>query len=900
MTVSVGTRLGPYEIVAPIGAGGMGEVYRARDTKLDRAVAIKILPESFAGDPDRLARFEREAKTLAALNHPNIGGIHGLEEANGVSALVLELVEGPTLADRIAQGAIPLDESLAIARQIADALEAAHEQGIIHRDLKPANIKLRPDGPVKVLDFGLAKALGQDGSGSVAPPLSLSPTITSPALMTGTGVILGTAAYMAPEQARGKPVDKRADLWAFGCVVYEMLTGRPAFEGAEVTDVLARVIEREADFARLPSSTPAAIRRLLRRCLEKDRRRRLADAADARLEIDEALTMPASETSAAPATGSQGGWRRGALVAAAALALGGAAAGSAVWTAIRPGPARVTRTVIQTSGPTALAIPPRGAGTLAITPDGSRVVYTAAGQLVVRRLDQFDPEALAGLGSPMQPFISPDGQWVGFFDGLAVKKVAIAGGPGVMVIQDISPGGGPLGATWGSDGTIVYAGSIGGGLKRVPAAGGDEAATLTTPDRARGEVRHAWPAFLPGGRALLFTIVYAGRGPRIAVLDLETGAKTELLSGVRARYLPSGHLVFGTEATLRAVAFDLERQSVVGAPVPVVAPVAANQGQFAYEYDVATDGTLVYLAASIESPATRTLVWLDRQGRETSLGMQAGPYIHPRLAPDGTRVAITNAANIWIWDLARARLTRGPLDSGTISIWTPDSARLIFSSFRGGGGANLYVQAADGTGTPTRLTDSPNTHHPTAVTSDGTQILFNEATPTRLGDIGLLTMSPTPQVKPLVATRFDERGGVVSPDGRWLAYESNRSGAYEVWVQPFPVVDAGLWQVSTAGGHRPLWARSGRELFYVAPDGALMAVQWEARGSVWSAGAQTRLLEGQYFRGSEGTTVRQYDVTADGQRLLMMKNEARASDAAPSISVVQHWTEELKRLVPAR
>ena len=653
MALTPGTRLGVYDIKAQIGAGGMGEVYRARDTKLQRDVAIKILPEAFAHDSERLARFDREARTLASLNHPNIGQIHGLEESDGIKALVMELVEGPTLADRIAQGPITLDEALPIAKQIAEALEAAHEQGIIHRDLKPANVKVRPDGMVKVLDFGLAKALEPVAAGST--DATTSPTITSPAMMTRVGVILGTAAYMSPEQVKGRPADKRSDVWAYGCVIYEMLTGARAFAGDEVSDTLAAVLRGEPDWRVLPTETPASIRRLLRRCLEKDRKRRLSDAADARLEIEEALTTPMFETSAASAP-SQGGWRRGALIAAAALAVGGVAAGGAVWTTIRPAQARVTRTVIQTSGATALAITSRAPGGLAITPDGSRLVYTAASQLVVRRLDRFDSEALAGLGSPTQPFISPDGQWIGFFDGVVLKKVAIGGGPAVTVFKDNNPSGGPLGATWGTNGTIVYAGQV-AGLKRVAAAGGGEAETLTTPDRERGEVRHSWPSFLPGGRALLFSISYAVRAPEIAGLNLETGAKTVLLSGLRARYLPSGHLVFGTENTLRAVAFDLERRTVVGEPVPVVSPVLAAQGPVtAYEYDVAADGTLVYLPTSIASPFMRTPVWVDRQGRETSLGMQARPYVHPRLAPDGTRVAVWDRGNIWIWDLVRSRL----------------------------------------------------------------------------------------------------------------------------------------------------------------------------------------------------------------------------------------------------
>jgi serine/threonine protein kinase len=889
-------RFGVYEVTERIGEGGMGQVYRATDTTLGRQVAIKILPDAFAADVERLARLEREAKTLASLNHPHIAAIYGFEKSAGTHALVMELVEGEDLSQHIARGVLPLDEALPIAKQIAEALEAAHEQGIIHRDLKPANIKVRTDGTVKVLDFGLAKALEPAAPGGNA---TASPTITSPAMMTGVGVILGTAAYMSPEQAKGRPADKRSDVWAFGCVLYEMLTGARAFRGDDVSDTLAAVLRGEPDWRALPAETPMSIRRLLRRCLEKDRKRRLSDAADARLDIEDALTMPASDAPM-PMTDPQQRWQRGAMIAAAALIVGAAAAGVAVWIAIRPAPLRVVRTSIQTSGATALVTNPIATGSLAITPDGSRIVYTAPGQLVVRRLEQIEPDALTGLGSPTQPFISPDGQWVGFFDGATLKKVAITGGPPVTVFPENRPGGGPLGATWSADGTIVFAGSSGAGLRKVADTGG-VAETLATPDRAQGEVRYLRPEFLPGGRAVLFTILYAARGPddtRIAVLDVETGAKTVLLTGTQAKYLPSGHLVYGTEGTLRAVAFDLERRAVVGSPVPVLSPVAANQG--AYEYDIADNGTLVYLAANVVSRAPRTMVWVDRKRGETPLGAAAQLYFHPRLAPDGTRVSVFNAGDIWIWDLARARLTAGTLDGGIISTWTPDSARLIFSSVRAGGSANLYVQSSDGTGTATRLTDGPNSQHPTGVTPDGSQIVLNEATATQQGDIRLLTLSETPQVTGLIGTRFDERGGIVSPNGRYLAYESNRSGAYEIYVQPFPDVDGGLWPVSTAGGVQPLWARSGRELFYVAPDGALMAVAVEIQGSVWSAGTPTRLLDGRYVIGGQGTTVRQYDVTADGQRFVMMKEGARGSDASPSIIVVQNWPEELKQLVPVK
>jgi serine/threonine-protein kinase len=903
MTVSAGTRYGAYEIVAPLGAGGMGEVYRARDTRLDRAVAIKILPESFAQDPERLARFEREAKTLAALNHPNIAIVHGFEESNGVRALVMELVEGPTLADRIAQGRLPVDEALAIAKQIADALEAAHDQGIVHRDLKPANIKLRPDGTVKVLDFGLAKALTRDGGATGATRLSQSPTITSPALMTGGGIILGTAPYMSPEQAKGRAADRRTDIWAFGCVLYEMLTGTRAFPGDDVSDTLAAVLRGEPDWRALPAETRASIRRLLRRCLEKDRKRRLDSIADARLEIEEALTTP-SDTPVVAVTASRKRWPQIAAIAAA-LVVGGAAAGAAVWIATRPGPSPVTRLSIQTSGETALVNTANN--NLAITPDGLQVVYSGPDRLLVRRLDQLEPTTLTRMGTPTAPFVAPDGGWVGFFDGPLLKKVAITGGPVVTLVQNTFSGsGGPLGATWGRDGAIVFATSGSLGLRRVPSAGG-EAETLTTPDRARGDIRHIWPEFLPDGKALLFTIAKRGFGPEgfdIVLLDLATRAQSVLIrGGNHARYLPTGHLVYGAGETLHAVAFDLERRAVFGPAVPVVASVGA-MGLTPYDLDVSADGTLVYLT-NRAAFVTRTLVWVDRQGRETPVGAPPRPYLHPRLAPDGTRIVVFSAdsdqqRNLWTWDLGRATFTRAVLDEagGTIPLWTPDSRRLIFSSNRYNT-QNLFVRPTDGTGTTTRLTESTNPQHPTGITPDGTQVVFYETTPTQQRDIRFLTLTPTPQVKPLVETRFDEAGGVVSPDGRWLAYESNSASTYEIYVRPFPAVNAGLWQVSTGGGVQPLWSRDGRELFYVAPEGALMAVAVDVRGSIWSAGSPVRVLDGRYFRGGVSVSTRQYDVTSDG-RFLMIKEEANDTDTAASIIVVQHWFEELKRLVPTK
>jgi len=624
MAVSPGSRIGCYEITAEIGAGGMGIVYRARDTKLNRDVALKVLPDLFARDPERLARFQREAQVLASLNHPNIAAIYGLEEADGVRALVLELVEGPTLAECIEVGSLspgtrervgvrgqglPLEDALPIAKQVAEALEAAHEHGIIHRDLKPANIKVRPDGTVKVLDFGLAKAFTGDAAVGDA---SHSPTISLAA--TQAGVILGTAAYMSPEQAKGKPADKRADLWGFGCVLYEMLTGKRAFQGDDVSDTLARVLMKEPEWDALPPTTPPPIHKLLRRCLARDRQRRLSDAATVRLEIEDAQTTPAAEVIRAfPAP--QASMGRGALVPVLTLLVGPVVAGLAVWLATRPAPARVARLTITppVTAPLTLDGITRD---VAIAPDGTRLVYlgTNRGQLFVRALDQLVPVALSGLGAPFHPICSPDGQWIAFFDGnSAIKKVAATGGPAIT-LSPIS--GARRGASWGLDDMIVFATSdTSTGLLRVAAAGGEPEA-LTTPDRAQGEVDHLWPEMLPGGEAVLFTITTAGGidQAQVAVLDLRTGARTVLMrGGSHAQYVASGHLVYAVAGTLRAVPFDLGRLAVVGPPVPVVEGVVTTP-QGAADFSVATDGTLVYVPGDSDGGAA-----------DVGVGGSAGP-----------------------------------------------------------------------------------------------------------------------------------------------------------------------------------------------------------------------------------------------------------------------------------
>jgi serine/threonine-protein kinase len=886
----------------------MGEVYRARDTTLGRDVALKILPDSFARDADRLARFQREAQVLAALNHPHIAAIYGLAHADGVKALVMELVEGDDLAQRIARGAIPLAEALPIAKQITEALEAAHEQGIIHRDLKPANIKVRPDGTVKVLDFGLAKLVDPGAGPQTGPSVTQSPTITTLA-MTQVGMILGTAAYMSPEQARGKTVDKRADIWAFGVVVFEMLTARRPFDGELISDVLASVLKTDPNWGSLPIDTPSALERLLHRCLEKDPRRRLQAIGEARVQIDDLLSGT-PDTVRAPALSSVPPlWRRALPWSVASIAIAGSILVLMLWAPWRATAApRVTRTAILNTGTAGLTIN----GTdrdLAITPDGTHVVYVGNGgtQLFVRALDALEPVAIASAANFRAPFVSPDGQWVGFstISGGGIRKVAITGGPSITIA---TADGASSGASWAPDDTIIFAtNNPATGLQRVSAEGGTPE-VLTRPDRAQGEADHLWPEILPGGGAVLFTIT-SQTGvldtAQVAVRDLRTGAQKVLLrGGSHGHYVASGHLVYVAAGTLRAIRFDRSRLETHGTSMPVL-PRLAVMGNGGGDFDVSADGILAYVDASGGLGANvRTLVWVSRTGEEDPVTAQPRPYEHPRLSPDGTRLAIwctDQESDIWIWDLVRTTLTPLTLDPAQDSypVWTPDSRRIIFSSNRGLGQPNLWSQAADGTGAADRLTTSSNAQFLNGITPDGTAVVYNETTPTMGRDLLQAALDGTRRVAPLLQTKFDERNATISPDGQWLAYESNSSGSFEIYVRPFPHVADGQWRVSTTGGRQPLWARNGKELFYLGADGALLRVPVEARGASWNAGTPMKLLEGRYYTGIGSG--RSYDVSPDGRRFLMIKAPGGETSATPpALIVVQHWDEELKRLVPTK
>jgi dipeptidyl aminopeptidase/acylaminoacyl peptidase len=888
----------------------MGQVYRAHDTKLDRDVAIKILPEAFAHDADRLARFQREAKTLASLNHPHIAAIFGLEESGHIAALVMELVEGEDLSQRIARGPLPVDEALPIAKQIAEALEAAHEQGIIHRDLKPANIKVRTDGTVKVLDFGLAKAFEPAGMWAHA---TASPTLSIHA--TQAGIILGTAAYMSPEQAAGKPVDKRSDLWAFGVLLIEMLTGRQVFAGETVSHVLASVLKDEPDWATLPPNTPAPIRRLLRRCLVKDRRRRFADAADATLEIDDALTTPVAESQVRAARASRPTvptvlW---ALAAGALAAAAAALATSALMRPVPPPALQTSRFVVTPPAAQALAV--SGSRDLAISPDGSHLVYMAGAQaqLMVRAIDRLDAQALPGLVSVYAPFLSPDGRWIGFFTtGAAseMKKVSITGGSPVALCQIK---GRALGASWGDDDMIVFAtNDPSTGLLRVSARGG-EPKVLTTPDPTKGEDDHLFPSVLPGGRGVLFTITAAGGNAdaQIAVLDLQTDRQTTLIRGAsHADYVETGHVIYAVTGTLRAVRFDAATLTLRGDPVPVVEQVQ-TLATGAANFSVSRNGTLVYVPNGVTG-ASRSLVWVTRRGSEEPIPAPARGYFHPRLSPDGKRLALAiqdQEQDIWTWDFARRtleRMTSGPA-SELFPVWTPDGRWLLFASLRAGGG--IYRQPADIPSDVERLTTAPSVQVPHSFSPDGSQLVLTQVNSKTKGrDLFLLTVDGfTPHVagagraQPLLQLPFASvMNGEISPDGHWLAYQSNESNQDEIYVRPFPAVGDGRWPISTGGGSQPLWARNGRELFY-RHGNSLLSVPVET-ATTFRAGTPTTVFEGKYLSPPVGLAGRTYDVSRDGQRFLMIK-DALAGDpnaATASIVVVLNWTEELKRLVPTK
>ena len=889
VALTPGARLGPYEITAAIGAGGMGEVYRATDTNLKRSVAIKVLPAALSGDPDRLARFQREAEVLAALNHPNIAAVYGLvdlpPEGGSYRGLVMELVEGEDLSEIIARGPVPLTEALPIAKQIADALEAAHAQGVIHRDLKPANIKVRADGTVKVLDFGLAKAM--DPAGASSADAMNSPTLTGRA--TQMGMIIGTAAYMAPEQARGKAVDRRADIWAFGVVLFEMLAGQRAFKGDDVSDVLAAVLRQEIDWKALPAGTPRPIRRLLERCLERDPKRRLRDIGDAWLELDAPdEPAPAPSATTAPRTSRVGRalpWIAAVIVSSGAVA----------WSFVRvtkPAPQPIVRSSASLK---------EFAAIIDVSRDGSRMVYSTLGTppapngITLRMLDQFTGKIIPGTEGLAFPLMSPDGAWVAFNgvnDLSLLMKVPITGGTPSRVCACSVQGGG----AWGNDNTIVY--STNTGLNRVSADGG-EPQPLTKIDTARREAGHVRPQFLPGGKQILFTVIGAD-GPKFAVTTIGTGTHTVVgRSGDRGMFVPSGHLLFVRDQTLFATPFDLSRLEVAGSEVPVVENISQVGPPGTADYAVSDTGTLAYFVGG-GNLGTTALAWVDRAGTTKMISERARQnWGTGRLSPSGDFVAntLTDAKglhDVWTFDVVRGTLTRltfgAPGDEAELPIWSPDS-KTVYYAGRAGGKTGLYAVPADASSRARLVLATQRRAIPTSVTPDGRTLLFTQrdGEKTRIFKITLGPDAAASKPEPLHDPAGAEGAAEISPDGRWVAYVSNESGADEIYVIPFAGPGAKT-RISLDGGHAPRWSRDGRELLYWANIPATNLMSVAVTTSPTFRAAQPQKL----FQQLAGTT---WDTTRDPKRFLM---ELSSRQEGTTLNIVTNWFTELERRAPAK
>ncbi|MBK9243221.1 MAG: serine/threonine-protein kinase [Acidobacteria bacterium] len=942
----IGQVLGPYQILSKLGEGGMGEVYRGRDTKLNRDVAIKVLPESFALDADRVARFTREAQVLASLNHPNIAAIYGIEEfrekTSGVfsgstsaektpdvfsRALVMELVEGEDLSAHIARGAIPLAEALPIAKQIADALEAAHEQGIVHRDLKPQNIKVRADGTVKVLDFGLAKATDRtldSGPGTQDP--NNSPTMTSPA-MTAMGMILGTAAYMSPEQAKGRAVDKRADIWAFGVVLHEMLTGGHLFLAETIPETLAHVMTRQIDLGTMPASTPRRIRDLLARCLEKDPKKRLRDIGEARIRLEEVISGSAEEPTilagaivAAPPPKRTMTIAFAALAGVTTIALATVLFMWAPWrTTLAPSP--TPRKLLAGIGADAsLSL---GVGAAAIlSPDGTTLAFVAvpANQgrpvLFVRKLEELQATALAGTDEAASPFFSPDGQWIAYFAGGQLKKVSATGGASIKLCD--APAG--RGGTWTDDDTILFTpdSSPNTRLMRVPAGGGAASAfgTLGT-----GATTQRWPQALPDGRSVLYT-EHSGTSnfdtANLVVAPLSGGApKIVVPGGYYGRYVSGGHLIYMNQGTLFAVRFDLDRLETVGPAVPAIEgiTVAGNGGA---QLAVSSDGTIVYVAGAALSLAT-PIDWLTRDGKTSLLRADNANWQNPRFSPDGQKLAIDisdgKRSDVWVYEVARGTLTQLTFDAANDMrpVWTPDGRRIVFASDRAKAGVfNLYWANADGTGQVTRLTDSPNLQWPQSWHPSGTFLAFAEVRGAATGsDLLLLPMEGdatrgwtpgTPTV--FLGTRAAEGAPVFSPDGRFIAYTSTQESGgstYDIYVRPFPG-PGGPRRISTTGGIYSEWSASTHELLFLnyldpAPS-KIMAAPYAVVGDSFQAETPKVWSSVSVQKANPNNSA--YDLHPDGKRIAAAAVPDQGNIVQDKVVFIFNFAAHLAKIAPGK
>ena len=897
MFLEPGTVFGAYEIIAPIGAGGMGTVFRARDTRLGRDVALKLLPESFSRDPDRIARFRREAQVLASLNQPNIGAIYGLEESNGAQAIVLELVEGESLADRLQRGPVPLSDQLEIGRQIAEALDAAHDRGIVHRDLKPSNVMVRADGVVKVVDFGLATPSDAARADSGVPQ---APTMTSPPA-TAAGVVLGTAPYMSPEQARGKPVDRRTDVWALGCILYELATGQRAFEGTSTADTMAAILTREPDWSRVPATIPPALTSLIARCLRKDSRQRVQSAGDVRVALEECERAPTVSSSSVSRRRVGPLW----LVLAGSA---GVLVGAAAWAIYVQPSADSTRTELPVRA--VLQLP---ADAPLFLDDGESIAFSRDGRLMawvggagpgrrifIRPIDAVEASPVPGTEGATNPFFAPDGQWIGFFTIGALKKIPIAGGSATM----LAPAGETSrGGAWGDDNTIVFSQSVDTPLRRVPAAGGTP--TDVTKLSALQANSHRFPAWVPGRQALLYTLrveasASGSRDLAIAAIDLATGAESVVIPGAtHPAFLSTGELLFLRNGTLFLVPFDASRLSTSGTEQPVVAGVhvtSAHAGLFA------VGGTrLVYVAGGFSDADDRYMVvWRDLSGDERVLLPGPGSYRDLRLSPDGRRLAYADfpegsrgaATDLWVADLQRDVKVRlaGSATGEWRPVWTNDGRHIIYADTGGG----IRRIRADGSGAPEKLTTTTASQLPVSISSDGKYLAYHEERDFT-GDIWILPLDPVGTPRKFFEGPAAETLPVFSPDGHWIAYVSNESGAPQLYVRPFPNADA-KWQVSSTGTlDEHAWSPDGTKLYFRSGDGSkLMVAPVSTRHQQFEVGRATPLfdLSEDY---SEVAFWGGFTLAPDGRGFAMVKRVPRAPRDQPRLVLLADWLEAARR-----
>jgi Tol biopolymer transport system component len=890
MTLSAGSRLGPYEILSAVGAGGMGEVYKARDTRLERTVAVKILPARLSENPEFRQRFEREAKTISQLSHPHICTLHDVGNESGVEYLVMEFLEGETLTEKLAKGPIPLEQLLRYGIEISDALEKAHRQGIVHRDLKPGNVMITKSG-VKLVDFGLAK-LAAPPPGSVVSSLSVLPTQVEMGL-TAEGTILGTFQYMAPEQLEGYEADGRTDIFALGLVLYEMATGRKAFSGKSQASLIAAIIHTQPEaISSVAPMTPPALDRVVRTCLAKDPDDRFQTAHDVKLQLQWIAEGGSAVGVPLPVAARRKSRERLAWAVAGLALIGALAAGAAAWRFWRAS-ASTERLVARFSIPFPKDTRSAPGANLALSPDGTRLAFApvsgGVSRLYLRGIGDFEAVPMRGTEGAQRPFFSPDGQWIGFSADGKLKKVSVDGGSPLALCDAAVT----RGASWGPDDVILFAPNPNTGLWAVPAAGG-KAEQVTTPDSRRGEFSHRWPDILPGGKAALFAIAGAGNADqwRIALLDLDTRKWTVLVEGgSHPRYVSPGHIVYAQAGSLLAVPFDLENLEVVGSPAPVLEELVTGGLGGAASYAVSATGALAYAPGAAGSGRFEA-VWVDRRGAVQPLPVTARDFDQPRVSPDGRQVAVTvrgENPDVWAGEVARGTLTRltfEPSEDET-AVWSPDSKQIAFAASRGAS-RQILRRSADGSGSEEILFRGERHSHVSDWTRDGKTLVVMDIGSGTGPDIWVLPLEGDRKPRPFLQAPFNENWPRLSPDGRWLAYESNEAGRLEIYVQPFPG-PGGKWQVSTDGGSRPVWAPSGREIFYRQGD-RVMVAPIEA-GSPFAAGTPRSLFEGRFEEA--------YDVAPDGNRFLMLRNQDAA--LVPQLNVVIGWSEELgQRLTKKR